>query len=410
MLQTNEAARQWIEGHAHELATDDPDASVTDLAPLAELVAQARIVGIGESTRAGHEVASLGHRVLRLLVEELGFRTLAFVDDEAAVARVDAYLRAGVGDPRAALAQLWRPWCDEEMLRVVEWARSFNQRHPEDPVGMVGLEPAAAQPADYRAVLDFVATVDSSPLEELRRHYDTILTAHEVGEHVQRARGTHPGRPFVEHARDAYDVVAALVAGLPDGAGKSSALDKAQRVVEYHARSFAAGGVDLGAIRRRAVSVLTGMLAERGAKIVYWDGLALTANASQIKVALLPEPFDSIGHELRRRLGAGYFSLLIGFGEGDLGDLHAGQRVPAPMAGSADAELTAAGPDRYLLDLHAPRSDLVAQWLRGPHRLRIIPGIYDPAADAEHYVTTGGLDEWFDALLHVRTITPTTLL
>jgi erythromycin esterase len=52
----------------------------------------------------------------------------------------------------------------------------------------------------------------------------------------------------------------------------------------------------------------------------------------------------------------------------------------------------------------------VARWLRGPHRLRIIPGVYDPAADAEHYVTTGALDEWFDALLHVRTITPTTLL
>jgi erythromycin esterase len=399
---TSEAARQWIDAHAHELATTDPSDPLTDLAPLAKLLADARIVGIGESTRAGHEVALLGHRVLRVLVEELGFRTLALLDDEAAVATVDAYLRTGDGDPREALAQLWRPWRDEEMLDVVEWARSFNRDHPDDPVGMVGLEPASAQPADYRAVLDYVSTVDG-PVAELRRHYDTIRTAHEVGEHVQSSRGTHPGRPFVEHARDAYDLVAALP-------GSAGVLDKAQRIVDFHARSFAAGGVDLGAIQRRAVTVLTTMLADPGTKIAYWDGLALTANAAKLEVTLLSEPFDTIGHELRRRLGAGYFSLLIGFGEGELGDLHAGLRAPAPMAGSADAELAAAGPDRYLLDLHAPHSDLVAHWLHGPHRLRIIPGIYDPAADAEHYVLTGALDEWFDALLHVRTITPTTLL
>lgn len=401
-----EAARQWIDGHAHPLATTDPTDPLTDLQPLAELVADAEIVGIGESTRAGHEVASLGHRVLRLLVEELGFRTLAFLDDEAAVAGLDAYIRTGDGDPRAGLAQLWRPWHDQEMLRVVEWARWFNQRHPADPFGMVGLEPTMARPTDYRAVLDHVAAVDGQRFEALRRHYDTIVTAHELGEHVQQARGIHPGRLFVEHARHAYD----LVASLPDNAAKAAALDKARLIVDFHATSFAAGGFDYGATRRRSVAVMTTMLQDRGTKIAYWDGLAFTANAARVKVALLPEPFRSVGNELRRRLGTGYFSLLIGFGQGDLGELHAGQRAPAPMAGSADADLAAAGPDRYLLDLHAPHSDLVTEWLRGPHTLRIIPGIYDPAADAEHYVTTGRLDEWFDAVLHVRTITPTTLL
>ncbi|WP_326794268.1 hypothetical protein OG946_01115 [Streptomyces sp. NBC_01808] len=39
-----------------------------------------------------------------------------------------------------------------------------------------------------------------------------------------------------------------------------------------------------------------------------------------------------------------------------------------------------------------------------------IGGIYDAAADHDHYLTTGPLDEWFDAVVHVRTITPTNLL
>lgn len=102
--------------------------------------------------------------------------------------------------------------------------------------------------------------------------------------------------------------------------------------------------------------------------------------------------------------------MLVGFGHGDVGQLHAGQRVPEPIDGSVDAELAAAGPRQYLLDLHAPHPDPVAAWLRGPHQLRIIAGLYGAAVDSTHYLNTGQLDEWFDAVLHVRTITSTQLL
>jgi erythromycin esterase len=39
----------------------------------------------------------------------------------------------------------------------------------------------------------------------------------------------------------------------------------------------------------------------------------------------------------------------------------------------------------------------------------VIGGIYEAAADRDHYLTTGPLDEWFDVVLHVRTVGPTTL-
>jgi erythromycin esterase len=413
MTRTDEAAaaaRQWIDESAHELATTDPAGALTDLKPLEALLADAVIVGVGQTTRAGREVTSLGHRVVRLLVERLGFRTLAFHDDESAVAGLDTYTRTGDGDPHAATAGLWRGWRSREMLTVVRWARSFNERNPTDPVRMVGLEPAKARPVHYRDVINFVAGADRRRLAELRRHYDTIITAHELDEHVQRARGIHPGRPFAEHARDAYE----LVASLPDTGGvgsaaKSAALRKARLIVDFHTGGIAAD-FDYGAIRRRSVSTMTAIVRDTGSKIALWDGMALTANAARLQAPVLTEPVQGIGNALRRQLGSGYVSLLIGFGHGDLGELHAGQRAPEPVPGSADTVLAGAGPERYLLDLHGPRSDLVADWLRGPHKLRIIAGIYDAAADAEHYVPAGRLDEWFDALLHVRTITPTTPL
>ncbi|TDC84899.1 erythromycin esterase family protein [Actinomadura sp. 7K507] len=397
------AARRWIGENAHALAATDPAEALTDLEPLAAMASGAAVVGIGESTRAGHEVTALGHRVLRLLAEKLGFRVLAIQDDETVVDRLDAYVRTGEGDPREALADLWVPWRSREMLGVVEWARSFNRRHPSDPFRMVGLNPPEARPAHYGAVLGHVAAVGGHRLDELRRHYDTIVTAHQVPEHVQKARGTHPGRPFADHARDARD----LVASLPHA---DAALEAAQLIVDFHSGGFAAGGFDYAATRRRSVAAMTALLEDGATKIAYWEGMSFTANAARLEPAALLEPFQSVGNELRRRLGTGYLSLLIGFGHGDVSGLHPGQRVPPPMAGSADAELAAAGPDLYALDMHAPRPGAVDEWLRGPRGLRIIGGIYDAAADSDHYLAAGRLDEWFDALLHVRAITPTTLL
>ncbi|SEG18062.1 erythromycin esterase [Nonomuraea solani] len=392
--------RRWIAENARPLTTTDPDEPLTDLEPLRAMLAGAVIVGVGEPTRAAREVVTQGHRVLRLLVEELGFRVLAIQDDETAVERVDAYIRGGDGDARAALSGLWRPWRTEETIAVIEWARGFNRRHPSDPLRMVGLEPVSARASDYQAVIDHVAGVSGDRLDELRHHYDTIVTAHEVPEHVQHARGSHPGRPFADHARDAYEMVASLP-------GPGAALEKAKLILDWPAGGFAAGGFDYGALRRRSVATLTSLLRDEGAKIVYWEGMAFTANAAQVIPAALLKPFQSVGNELRGRLGGGYFSLLIGFAQGDVSGLHPGQWVPRPMPGSADAML---GQGRYLLDLRAPRTPPVNDWLRGPHQLRIIGGIYDATADSEHYLTTGRLDEWFDAVLQVGTVTPTTLL
>ncbi|MGI5213430.1 erythromycin esterase family protein [Plantactinospora sp. CA-290183] len=400
----SDAIRQWIETNAHPLATTAPAEPLTDLKPLAAMLADAAIVGIGETTRAAHEVVSLGHRVLRLLVD-MGFRVLAIQDDESAVETLNDYLRTGDGDPDSAIAELWRPWRTSEMAEMVSWARSFNEQHPHDPFRVVGLDPPSARQANYQAVLDHVADEDSEIVDAIRRHYDAIVTAHEVPEHVQLARSSHPGRPFVDHARDAYR----LVAGLPESAARSAALDNARLIVDFHAGSFAGGGFDYAVTRQRAVATMTSLVGD-GAKVAYWEGIAFTANAARLEPVALLDPFQSVGNELRQQLGNRYVSLLIEFGGGDISRLHPGQHAPAAMAGSVNADLAAAEPDRYLLDLHAPRQEPVDDWLRGTHRLRVIGGIYEATADHEHYLTTGPLDEWFDAVLHVRTVGPTTLL
>lgn len=59
------------------LATVDPAAPLGDLTPLRRAIGDAEIVGLGESTHGAAEEETLKHRTLRLLIERMGFRSVA---------------------------------------------------------------------------------------------------------------------------------------------------------------------------------------------------------------------------------------------------------------------------------------------------------------------------------------------
>ncbi|MGW1974380.1 erythromycin esterase family protein [Streptomyces sp. NPDC001889] len=134
-----EAVARWIRRHAHPLTTMDPGAPAADLQPLAAMVGNARTVALGASVRDSHELSSTAHRILRLLVEQEGFRALALEGGDAARVGLDAYIRTGAGDPRALLAGARSFWRTGELLAVVRWMRSHNERNPDDPVRFAGV-------------------------------------------------------------------------------------------------------------------------------------------------------------------------------------------------------------------------------------------------------------------------------
>lgn len=333
------------------------------------------------------------HRVLRLLVAERGFRVLALHDDESVIAELDEHLRTGAGEIRALMAGMWRPWQNIETAGVFAWLRTWNVAHPDDPVRVAGLTPPTARLAHYDAVLDHLRRVDPEHVEEVASRYATLRSAHRIGEHVQLARGIHPGTPFAELAREARAFV-------PDGAVAAADL-----IVRFHESSIAAGA-DLDAGAAAGAAAVLRLRETTGQKIVYWEGLAHTANAPRVAMPAMGMTMRSVGARLREELGERYLSLAIGFGRGRIHETE----VPPPAAGFADATFAAAGPPTYLLDLRGGPAGAVAQWLGRPHKVRVIAGIYDARHDADHHVAGGALDEWFDVVLRIREITPTALL
>ena len=118
--------RAWLASAAVPLAGDDPDLSLDDLAPLEPVLRDATIVGLGESTHGTREFFRMRHRVVRFLVEELDFDTIALEASYAAVGRLNAYVAGADGDPHALVADFHLMWNIDEFLETVEWVRAHN--------------------------------------------------------------------------------------------------------------------------------------------------------------------------------------------------------------------------------------------------------------------------------------------
>jgi erythromycin esterase len=139
-----ESELAWLARHAallREVQTpvnSTPDD--TDLRLVGDIVGEAGVVGLGESTHGTHEFFQVKHRLLEYLVRELGFGVFAIEANQLAVERVNVYVQGGSGTARDAMRVMFRVWNTEEMLALVEWMRAYNTAHPTRPVRFIGYD------------------------------------------------------------------------------------------------------------------------------------------------------------------------------------------------------------------------------------------------------------------------------
>ncbi len=168
-----------------ELATTDPTATLADLRPFADRFADVAVVGLGEATHGSREFFQLKHRLVRLLVEELGYRSFAIEANFSEALAVDDYVVRGEGDPREALDGMYFwTWNTEEVLAMVEWMREFNaDRPPADCVRFYGVDLQFTQgPAE--ALREFLAEADPAFLNEVEDSLAPLESEESNGEHT----------------------------------------------------------------------------------------------------------------------------------------------------------------------------------------------------------------------------------
>jgi erythromycin esterase len=160
----------WVARHATPLATVDPKVALDGLAPLGRSVGEAQIAGLGESAHGAAEELELKLRVLRFLIEERGFRSVAWEEDWATGQRIDLYFRGGAEDADALVGQMLAQWHSLKVAGVLHWLRGYNTGR-SDKVWFVGVEYYLTGEPAYDAV---AAKAPGAG----RRGRDGVLEAH----------------------------------------------------------------------------------------------------------------------------------------------------------------------------------------------------------------------------------------
>jgi len=400
---SDDAVARWARRTAYSLDATLPGDPLDDLAPLRPALGGATVVGLGEALHGVAEVTTLKHRFARLLVERMGYRTIAWEEDWTTGLEIDAYIRGGPGDADHLVARMSPQYQTAEVADVLRWLRAFNVgRH--DPVRFVGVEHYFTRDRAHALIDDHVAAAAPELLDELRPHLDPIRPTSDdpfahIGWYAQQADKD----AIVGHARAVADLVT-RIRHRPGDRAHEIALHAARQIVsffEYHRMEEAQSAPYR---ERRAAESLRWWQGLTRHRIVYWAASPHTANAATLRIVRPPEAdlrFPSVGSYLRRWYGDGYRSVgfTVDHGAVRLGPTETAALRP-PAADWFEEPLGRVDLDPYVLDLRRPVPPPVRRWLHDPTRTR------GPDVGPDAFVDGGSIAEWFDLLVHRQRATP----
>ncbi|HIW90594.1 MAG TPA: erythromycin esterase family protein [Candidatus Corynebacterium avicola] len=428
---------RWLRENAHRLETIDPSADVgdsgsADLAPLAAMVQDARVVAVGENSHFISEFALVRHRLVRFLVEECGFTAVAFESGFSEGFAIDEWTRGG-----GELADLDRlaeynipsgTARPKEVRDILCWLREYNghSANATTPVQFLGVdvpEAAGAVLNSLDPVITFAEEVDPALLPLLRR-------TRELAKIPAGRTMAHAAPRYLEMPDDQRDALTAGISRLIDYvdcvADRYIAVVSQERfdVVRWHLEAARSGDHHLRAIasaydgtalpasatsRERFMAASVRWWLERlgpDAKIVL---LAHNAHIQRTPVVYEGElQVYPMGYHLGRDLGDEYVSVGVTSSTGTTAALEPdgsaepyGFRVDAlqleePEDGSVEAAFTDSGADLSLAVLRGFREGENGEGSHAalPDRVRM---------DSDYIHTP--VIEAFDAMVHVPTST-----
>jgi len=379
------AVTAWMRSHATPLRSTDASTPLDDLAPLRDVLRDARVVGLGEATHGTHEIFTLKHRLIAFLVTQLGFRVLAFEGTAAGGEAIDAYIQ-GRGDREAMIAALRTIWITNtnELESVIEWLRAYNASH-EERVHFAGLDPMGSAAADA-TLRTYLRSVGAE--ERFGALLDFIRVEDEKGNRFER---THVPP---ERVHELERLIAFLVArqGLTSPRDYDAALDAARLLAQFaQFNSSLPAGEALTRDQAMAENFFRFMQRAPNARAIVWAHNAhISANDRT--------SWKPLGALLRAAYGPQYYAIATSFDHGSFvaqvpnsspPDLRT-FTLPSAPAGTIDALLAAMHLPIAFVDL---RASAPPAWLAEPRRLHWIGALFSDGAQAfQPFVLTRDFD------------------
>ena len=393
---------------------DDPADVVLDL------IGDARIVLLGESTHGTQAFYRARAGITQRLIAERGFAGVAIEGDWPDAYRVNRFVRGGADDADAAAAlsgfrrfPAWM-WRNTEVAGFVDWLRRFNATRPvADRAGFYGLDLYSLQ-GSMDAVQQYLQRVDPAAAARARERY-ACFDPH--GHDPQRygwmtGLGAAPSceeavvQMLVELRRHAAGTVVA------DPADAEAAFDATQnaqlvRNAEAYYRAMYLGDESAWNLRdwhmAEALDAVSQHLTRDGTppRLVVWAHNSHLGDARATEMGQSHGELN-LGQLLREAHGRDVVS--IGF------TTHHGHVTAAPdwdtpaermcvrpaLSGSHEALLHATGLDNFVL----PLRDAAPAGLQWPRIERAIGVIYRPHTERQSHYLLAQLPAQFDAVIH----------
>lgn len=399
----------WIAANAVQFAHGEAGHGTDDMAPLAGIVGDAAVVGLGEATHGSHEMFTIKHRLVEYLVARQGFTVLAFEGGFAECAAIDDYVQHGIGDPGRLLARLHWVWDTEEVLALVGWLRAWNAdaRHV-DKVHLVGIDMQESGGC-HRLVADFLARVAPAGAAAVLAPIDVMGRA--LVRNAVEALAAERQQQLV----GALEALAALFdRNEPDWthATSDAAFASARQAVTVMQQAVAEAmtgppGAKGQAVRDRAMADNVAWIRVRspGARVAVW------AHGFHLRVeAPAPGAMRQTGSYLRERYGDDYLSLGMVFGHGSFAALDANHHsnlevidLPPAPDHYLSAAFTRAGVRCGVLDLRRLASvGDVEPWFRSPHPVRECGYVF---RSEEAMTRPRVLPSCYDAVVYLEQVT-----
>lgn len=406
--------------HVVPLERSAPGGGSADLGPLADALGDERVVGLGEATHGTREFFQLKHRIVRLLVAELGFRLFGLEANFPEARAVDRYVVSGDGDPEDALGELgYWTWNTEEMLALVEWLRAYNAGRPAtEKVRFYGYDVQSAR-GHARAIRRFLERVDPDAGDDLAGDLATL----EAGRPGDDPEAT---KEWLVAAETVATTLETLF-GRRGDAYRSETSDREWRLVRRH-RRFVEQVRDLEAAKAfDGADAPNGVRDAAMAENVSWildhesvDRIVLWAHNGHVSKGTFG-PGDretgpeTMGHHLRGEFGDDYYALGFEFARGSFRARPDPETVDDPRVrefslesvpeGSASAALDGVGDQLFYLDVRTATDDRsVREWLGRELRLHNVGAVFFD--DERDYASTDLATE-FDGVVFVAETTGT---
>ena len=347
-----------------------------DLAPMAPVVAQARVVGLGECTHGTHEVFQLKHRLLEYLVTQQGFTTLALEVDYGWGEILNEYIQTGAGDSLTVRkAAGFNVWDTTEFWDMVKWMRAYNQQHA-NKIRYVGIDMQDPHPNLLR-LEHFATQRDDTVLQRQVRNLRTYYSA----------SGKDSGNAKQRLVRLADELVQHLQA-----VTAPAAIQQHGQVLRQRATEMDFWGRD----QAMAVNVAWVLQQEPAAKVVVWaHNDHIRRDDDQLRM----------GQCLTKQLGPAYVALGFATGHGTASvfnpDGTARTLVLAPpIPNSFETWLDQANLPNYFLNLRSAATP--DKWLTTRRKFRTIGHNERPGGANGQFAWYPPLPKAFDALFYLH--------